>query len=95
MEILKDARDKIDALDERIVALLAERFRVVHEVGLIKAREGIAVVQAERAAQVRERVAALAEGQGLDGNLLRAIYTLVIEHAHTLENRVDGAGGDA
>lgn len=87
MKTLEDYRRDIDALDEKIVSLLAERFAVVHAVGELKAREGLSVVQAQRAQAVKDRVAALAQSQGLDGDLLRAIYTLVIDHAHVLEEK--------
>jgi len=88
MEILKDSRAKIDAIDEQLVTLLVERFKIVHDVGLIKASKNIPVVQSERAEAVKNRVAAMADAKGLDGTLLRAIYTLIIDHAHTLENTV-------
>lgn len=85
MKTLEDFRRDIDVLDEQIVDLLVKRFGVVHAVGELKAREGIAVVQSVRAEAVKDRVAALAQAQGLDGDLLRAIYTLMIDHAHVLE----------
>jgi len=86
MKTLEDYRRDIDALDEKIVALIVERFGIVHQVGELKAREGIAVVQSVRAQAVKDRVAALAQAQGLDGELLRAIYALMIDHAHVLEH---------
>lgn len=85
MKTLEDYRAGIDAIDEELVALLVERFKIVREVGALKARTGMAVVQAERAEAVKQRVFRLAQEQGLDGRLLRAIYTLIIDHAHTLE----------
>lgn len=89
MKTLKDFRDDIDALDDQIVDLLVERFKIVKAVGALKARESIAVVQSERAEAVKQRVFKRAAEKGLDGRLLRAIYTLVIDHAHTLEHTID------
>lgn len=85
MKTLDDYRREIDALDEQIIKLLVDRFDVVKAVGDLKAREGLSVIQSERAEQVKARVAALANARGLDGELLRAIYTLIIDHAHVLE----------
>lgn len=87
MKTLENYRDQIDVIDERLVKLLVERFEIVKAVGDLKAREGIAVVQAERAEAVKQRVVKLANEQGLDGRLLRAIYTLIIDHAHTIETK--------
>ncbi|MCB1537697.1 MAG: chorismate mutase [Rhodospirillales bacterium] len=81
-------RAQIDALDERIVALLCERFGIVRAVGEWKARHGLPVVQSARAEQVKARVAALAAKQGLDGELLRDLYTRIIDHAHILETEI-------
>jgi len=86
MEILKSQRAAIDALDDQIVDLLVERFGIVHEVARIKARDGIAVVQSTRAEDVKARVAIRAQNAGLDGKLLRDIYTLIIDHAHVVEH---------
>jgi chorismate mutase len=85
MKTLEDYRTEIDALDEQIVDLLVARFKIVEAVGQLKARENIEVVQGARAEAVKQRVARLAEEQGLDGELLRAIYTLMIDHAHKVE----------
>ena len=88
MEILKDSRQKIDDIDAQIVDLLVDRFKIVRAVGAIKAREKIPVIQAERAEQVKQRVHDMANAKGLDGRLLRSIYTLIIDHAHTLEDDI-------
>lgn len=88
MENLKPYRDQIDVLDEQIVKLLVERFKIVRAVAELKAREDIAVVQSDRAEQVKSRVAAMAEAGGLDGALLRNIYTLMIDQAHVIEDAI-------
>ncbi len=85
LKSLEEYRADIDRLDNAIVDLLVERFQIVASVGRLKARDGIAVVQSARAEQVKERVAAMASAKGLDGDLLRDIYTLMIDHAHVLE----------
>jgi len=90
MEALKNQRARIDALDDRIVDLLVERFAIVREVGEIKKAQGIVVVQSHRVEEVKDRVAARAEAAGLEGSLLKAIYTLLIDHAHVIENKIKG-----
>ena len=86
--IFKDHRARIDVLDERIIAALAERFEIVREVGRIKAEQNIPVVQHARAESVKQRAARMAEERGLDGDLVRRIYTLMIDHAHVMENEI-------
>lgn len=88
MESLKPYRAQIDVLDEQIVKLLIDRFKIVRSVAELKARENIAVVQSNRAEEVKTRVSAMAEAGGLDGTLLRNIYTLMIDHAHVIEDEI-------
>ncbi|MBU6235515.1 MAG: chorismate mutase [Alphaproteobacteria bacterium] len=91
MEKLKEYRAKIDELDEKIISLIVERFGVVRAVGKWKAENNVPVVQSARAEEVKARAAALASAKGLDGQLLRDIYTLIIDHAHVVEDDiVDG-----
>lgn len=46
--MLREQRERIDQLDQQIVALLEERFAVSLEVGAIKAQHQLPVLDAER-----------------------------------------------
>jgi chorismate mutase len=87
MEILKPYRARIDALDDQIVDLLIERIGIIREVGMLKAREGIPAILPDRVAEVRERAAA----GGLDPDLVRAIYTLLIDFSCRTEEEIKAA----
>lgn len=84
--ILKPYREKIDALDERIVTLLAERFEIIRDVARIKAAQGIPSVLPDRVDAVLAHAAGRAAESGLDPALARAVYTLLIDHAHSIED---------
>ena len=88
MGSLKPFRDEIDALDEKLIDLLARRFEIVREVGALKAREGLDVVQSARAQQVLERVSAMAKAKGLDPVLMREIWAMMIARAHVIEEEI-------
>lgn len=85
---LQPYREKIDALDDQIIELLAQRMDIVREVGVIKARENIALVQHARVKEVCDRCAALARDKGLDESLVRKLYETIIDHAHEMESEV-------
>ena len=85
MEILKPYRAKIDALDEKIVALLVERFNVVHEVGKIKAAHNIPVILEDR---IREVIDRAGERAGMHEDTIREIYTLIVTIACDLEDKI-------
>lgn len=88
MEILKDQRARIDALDDQIVDLLAQRMDIVREVGGIKARENITLVQSDRVVEVRERCAERGARKGLNPDMIRTIYTAIIDEAHDMERAI-------
>lgn len=85
METLKPFRARIDALDDQIIDLLAERMDIVREVGMVKAKEKIATVQSDRVVEVRERCAERGAKKGLNPGMVRKIYGLIIDEAHEIE----------
>jgi len=85
MEPLKPYRAQIDAIDDRIVDLLAQRMDIVREVAALKAAKGIPAVLEDRIIEVRERCAARGAAMGLDEELVRRLYTLIITYACDLE----------
>jgi chorismate mutase-like protein len=87
MASLDDLRAELEAIDAELVEALARRFEVVMKVAAVKADEGIPVVLPDRIALVLDRVAALAEDKGLDGDMTRRLYRLIIDEAIAMENQ--------
>ena len=85
---LTQFRERIDALDDQIVALLAERLGICAEVGHYKAERGIAVLQPDRIVAVKERNAERGEAAGLRPDFVRALYGLIIDEACALETEI-------
>lgn len=88
MELLKPYRQKINELDDRIVDLLTERTAIIREVGQLKFDHAIPAVLQDRVDEVRERAAARAEGQGLDPELVRTLYRILIDYSCNLEEDI-------
>ena len=92
-------RREIDAIDDQLIDLLARRFGIVREVAAVKRREGLSVVQSARAIEVVERNAARGAEYGLEPDLVRRIWTEMIDEAHRIEHDIvsdagtDGDGG--
>lgn len=87
-ELLRPYRLKIDEIDNQIIDLLVERFGVVRQVGHLKTAENIKIVQSKRVIEVVERNAQRAQEKGFDPDVVREIYTLLIDHAHNLEDAI-------
>jgi chorismate mutase len=71
---LATMRDAIDAIDARMLALLAERVTLARAVARIKRAEGLSIVDPEREAAVVDRAAAFAVQHGLNEGEVRALY---------------------
>jgi chorismate mutase / prephenate dehydratase len=84
-------RDRIDAIDREIVALLNERAAIAIEIGQVKRAGGESVVDEERERQVLDRVAATNDGP-LPTTELEAIYRRLIAATRDLQERSDAAG---
>lgn len=87
-EIMKPYRQRIDDLDDQIIELLAERTAVIREVGHLKHEKGIPSIIQQRVDEVRERNAKHAAEKGMDADLVRQIYTLLIDRSCTLEDEI-------
>ena len=82
---LKNLREKIDAIDVRLVKLLSSRARLAQEAGHIK--NGAAVYRPEREAQVLRRVAEMNPGPLADQALQR-VYTEIMSACRALEEQM-------
>lgn len=83
---LADIRSAIDALDENIVELLAEREKLVRRAAGLKS--SVAEVAApDRAEQVIRRAAELASARGADSSVTTAIFSVIVQSFISLELR--------
>ena len=91
-EWLAPYRAQIDDIDNQIIDLLGKRFAIVKEVGALKTREGLKIEQTGRVEEVKERNAARAARYGFPPEIIRQIYTILIDYAHTLEYNIKDKG---
>jgi len=87
MTELDALRAEIDAVDEALVGVLAQRFEIVTRVAEYKARTGTPMMQTGRVREVAERSATLARGHGLDPAIVRRLFELLIEETCAFEDR--------
>lgn len=70
-------RARIDALDSDLLALLAERMKVCREIGGLKAKLGMSVVQSERYAGMMESMLSRADSLGIGREALQQILEAI------------------
>jgi isochorismate pyruvate lyase len=76
---IAELRDEIDAVDEKLVKLLAERQRLVEAIIGVKQQNGIPARIPERVDYVIDRARVLARAHHLDPALAESIWTEMVE----------------
>jgi chorismate mutase/prephenate dehydratase len=84
-------RERLGDLDQRIVALIAERFRVVGDVAKEKAASDAAIRDPDRERQVLAAVEHIARTEGAPVNLVRRIYRDLL--AESVSRQVSSRSG--
>jgi chorismate mutase len=82
---LEAIRRGIDEVDRRLVALLAERARLVGQVVHYKRARHMAVVDRAREERMLDRIGGLAEQAGLDARVARQVLRTIIDGFTLLE----------
>jgi len=72
-------RDKIDDIDDQMVALLAKRFKITTDVGRWKAQNEVAPVDPDRERRQVERLHTLASETGLSADFLERFLRIIID----------------
>ena len=93
---LRVFREEIDAIDDELVALLARRMSVAREIGKLKSREGIPVVQQERYGLLMDRRVNEGSRLGLSAGFMKDILGSIHEESvrQQLNLRIDNNGQD-
>lgn len=80
VEQIADLRRSIDNLDNALVAILAERFRLTEKIGRTKAAVGFEAMDPDRERTQLARLRELATGYGLDVDVVHDVMTRLFEH---------------
>lgn len=88
MKMMKPFRDRIDELDDQIVDLLTARTNIIREVGQFKFDNNIPCLLPDRIEAVKNRVCARAEDKDLDSELVRRLYSILIDYSCDLEEDI-------
>ena len=83
---LTKLRDQIDAVDQQLIDLLAERLRLVGEVGEVKTEHGLPIYVPEREAAMLSKRRAEAEKKGVPANLIEDILRRTMRESYASEN---------
>lgn len=76
---MEDLRTEIDGIDEKIVALLQQRFEITRKVGEHKAENSMPAIDPSREEEQFRRAELLADEYGLDRDMLKKILRIIID----------------
>ncbi|MEO0416182.1 MAG: chorismate mutase, partial [Verrucomicrobiota bacterium] len=82
---LEPLRQKIDEIDTELIRLLNERADVVHEVGVVKKRDGLEIYAPDREEKLLRRLCEKGKDGRLPDKSIRAIYREIMSAALALE----------
>jgi len=82
---LEALREKINLIDAEIIEKLAERQRLVKQIGEIKSQYGQAVLDTSREAQLFEYYKTLCEQHQLDPVFVRQLFEIVFVYSRELQ----------
>jgi chorismate mutase len=82
---LEEIRRRIDDVDQRLIALLAERSRLVNGVVHYKRAHHMPVVDRGREDRMLERIAEIARGAGVDPRVAQQVLRTIIDGFTLLE----------
>jgi len=89
---LLSVREKIDAIDERLLDLLAERFQLTHQVGLLKANQQLSALDATREAEKLARLADLSSDRDLNPELVQELSRRIMQQVVQNHERLKAQG---
>lgn len=89
--VLADLRAELDRIDHQLLDTLRDRIACCVEIGRLKARHGVPMMQPHRIDTVQRRAAAYGARHGVDREFLRRLYDLVIGETCRVEDLVIGA----
>ena len=91
---LEDLRQKIDETDTKIVKLMAERLRIVEEIGKEKKKRGKQIEDTQRENKVLEKVRGIAQKENMNQDVVESIYKQLIAVSKSVQGMVVAFQGE-
>lgn len=85
MKDINELRGTIDQIDEKIIYLLKERMNIVSEIGKIKKKNSLPILDKKRKAELLEINKNFAHKTGISKNLIEKIFSLIHDEAVKLQ----------
>ncbi|AID37498.1 putative phospho-2-dehydro-3-deoxyheptonate aldolase (aroG)/chorismate mutase (pheA) [Candidatus Walczuchella monophlebidarum] len=81
-------RDKIDELDENVLSLLASRFLLSREIGMLKKKHNVDIFQPNRWKQIMEKLECFGKNVELSSDFIKVFLEIIHQESIQIQNRV-------
>lgn len=95
MKELPDLRQKIDEIDDRIVELISERFRITDEIGTLKADSSAPALDAEREQHIISRLTEKSGKLAVNPDLISSIFRSILSEVVLKHQQIFRTGSDS
>lgn len=85
---LSELRDRLDAIDQEIVTLIAKRHEIIKEVAEYKQKKQLRTTDLDREKQVLENCQKTATEHNLDPLVVKEIFALLLKASKNLQNNI-------
>ncbi|WP_426670067.1 chorismate mutase [Mucilaginibacter sp. McL0603] len=85
---LQNSRKKIDRIDKQLIELIGEREKIVKEIGIYKAKNNIAPLQAARFQEVLNQAIAAGEKEGLSAEFVTELLNAIHKESLRIEEDI-------
>lgn len=86
-KLIAPQRKKIDAIDKKLIALLAKRHDIVMRVGEIKKIHGVKIKDEKREGEIRQIRRQLADKYGLNPKRLDEVFSAIISWSRSTQRK--------
>ena len=83
MKEIKDLRDKIDQIDDKIMSLLDERYKISHQIGVVKKQENIVILDTNREDYILNKTSKYSHSPQIE-----SIYRTIMEESKKAQKKV-------
>lgn len=86
--VIDAIRTRIDVLDDDLVDILAQRMSLVDQIGQVKKRGGVEIIQIEHWNAVSSRIRRLAAEKGLDDSFIEEVYKAIHQQSIKRQEKI-------
>jgi len=85
---IQGIRKEIDEIDNQIINLIGQRFKIIKQIGEYKKSNNVPMMQNDRVTRVIERCCQMGEEYKLNKDMIKKIYNIIIEEACDIETKI-------